>query len=92
MITPSIKKVSSNGQVVLPREYKGQHVTIQESDGGLLVKRLVWDKDLGMWLNVHDSDHRNILDSETIWGRETSTESVADFMELLDKSIASDGQ
>ncbi len=91
MTPPTIKKVSANGQVVLPSRYKNHHVTMQETENGLSLKLLVWDEDLQIWLSPDDAEQKDIMESETIWGRNTSKESFGEFKELLDQSIKNDG-
>ncbi len=47
---PIIKKVAGNGQISLPKSYRGKHVILKESDSGVIIRLLQWDEKLDTFL------------------------------------------
>ncbi len=42
---PTIKKVAGNGQISLPKRFRGMHVVLKESEESLLIQPLYWDEE-----------------------------------------------
>ena len=84
MSAPTIKKVSKNGQLVLPSAYRGSHVQIFEQDGFLRLEPLFWDDDLGVWLTKEEHDD---LMGEVVWSAKKDNKGEGLPLKKLNKSF-----
>ena len=70
---PVIKKISKNGQISLPKSYRGTYIQCKKVGNGLMLEPMFWDEDLEIWLT---EEEKNDLAGETIWSAKKDNKSV----------------
>ncbi len=61
---PVLKKISKNGQIVLPKMYRDTYIQYREEGDKIILEPMFWDKDLEIWLTK--SEYLD-LNGETVW-------------------------
>ncbi len=63
-LPPILKKISKNGQIVLPKMYRDTYVQYREEADKIILEPMFWDEDLGTWLTKSEFED---LSGETVW-------------------------
>ena len=61
---PILKKISKNGQIVLPKIYRDTYIQYREEDDKIILEPMFWDGDLEIWLTK--SEYLDIS-GEAMW-------------------------
>ena len=62
--TPILKKISKNGQIVLPKLYRNTYVQYREENNKIILEPMFWDDDLETWLTKSEFLD---LSGDTVW-------------------------
>ena len=61
---PILKKISKNGQIVLPKMYRDTYIQYREEGDKIILEPMFWDSDLEIWLTK--SEYLD-LSGEKVW-------------------------
>lgn len=53
-IAPVLKKVSTNGQISLPKIYRDTYVQYREENNKIILEPMFWEQDLEAWLTKEE--------------------------------------
>lgn len=74
MAQPTLKKVSNNGQIGLPKIYRDTYVQYEESKDQIILKPMFWDDDCQTWLTKSEYED---LQGDILWSAQKDNENKA---------------